>query len=90
MNEKNFDFVMQAAMLNSASCSEVEKLRNYIRDVKTVSDPVSGEELCVPVSGKTASVEDLRKPEETTAEHAGITQSPHRDGESVRIPRVVT
>ena len=89
MHEKSFDFVAEAAMLDGALYDEVEKLRNYIRDVKIAADPVPGEELCVPMSGKTAAPDDLRKQNETTAPHADIMQSAHRDGEAVRVPRVV-
>ncbi len=87
--EKGFDFVAEAAMIDGELYDEVEKLRNYIRDVKTGAESVPGEELCAPLSGKTASPADLRKPEEKTAPSADIGQSTHRDGESVRVPRVV-
>jgi len=87
--EKGFDFVVQAAMLDAELYEEVEKLRKYISDVKHEADTVPGEELCNPLSGKTASPVDLRKAEELTAPAADIAQSSHRDGESVRVPRVV-
>ena len=89
MEDKNFNFVMEAAMLGSASCDEVEKLRKHIRDVKTSAQSVAGEELCAPLSGKTMSPADLRKPEENYGDRAGISQSGRLDGESVRVPRVV-
>ena len=89
MENKTFDFVAEAAMLSGASCDEVEKLRKYIRDVKTSAEAAPGEELCTPLSGKTMSPEDLRKPDEDHGDRAGISQSGHLDGESVRVPRVV-
>ena len=89
MNEKEFGFVAEAAMLNGASYEEVEKLRSYIRDVKNAAETVSGEELCVPLSGKCMSPGDLRTTDEVSAKCADLKQSTHRDGESVRVPRVV-
>ena len=89
MEDKNFDFVMEAAMLGGASCGEVEKLRKHIRDVKTSAQSVEGEELCAPLSGKIMSPSDLRKPDENFGDKAGISQSGHLEGDSVRVPRVV-
>ncbi len=89
MEDKTFDFVAEAAMLSGASCDEVEKLRKYIRDVKTSAEPVPGEELCTPLAGKTMSPADLRKAEEDYGNRAGVSQSGHLDGDSVQVPRVV-
>lgn len=90
MEEKTFDFVAAAAMLDESLFDDVMKLREFIRDVKSAVDAdVPGEELCVPLSGKTASPDDLRKPDEVTADRADLSQSKHREGESVRVPRVV-
>ena len=89
MNGKDFDFVAQAAMLDGELYGEVEKLRNYIRDVKMAAETVPGDRLCVPLSGKTMTPADLRQSDEITAERADIGQSAHRDGDSVRVPRVV-
>ncbi|MBQ8187491.1 MAG: hypothetical protein IJX93_01855 [Clostridia bacterium] len=89
MNEKKFDFVAQAAMLDGELYGEVEKLRSYIRDVKTAAETVPGEKLCVPLSEKTMTPADLRQCDEITADRADLSQSTHRDGDSVRVPRVV-
>ena len=90
MEEKTFDFVAAAAMLDADLYSDVMKLRNYIRDVRSACPAeIPGEKLCVPLSGKKVSPEELRTPEETGAERADISQSGHCDGDSVRVPRVV-
>ena len=90
MGEKTFDFVADAAMLDADLYDEVKKLRDLIREVRiTAPDDVPGEKLCVPLSGKCASPADLRQTDEKTAPAADISQSGHRDGSSVCVPRVV-
>ena len=90
MDEKSFEFVAQAAMLDGNLYDEVKKLRDFIRDVRSAAtETADPEELCLPMSGRTASPCDLRQADENTADRADISQSGHKEGNSVKVPRVV-